>query len=93
MNFLYCFLIVIAVVGYFCGVNQGRKDVRDEIKRIKERKKLTKINTQQELEFILSDEDKKNEAKRERSDRERLQRQIGQLEKEMVWIENLLSEI
>jgi hypothetical protein len=105
MDFMNIFLILLCVVGYFCGVSQGKKDIRNEIKRIKESKRFKKTDAEAELasydEFRCSprDDSKRTRLDREqwerdmRLARERLPREIEKLENEMVWMENLLSEI
>lgn len=111
MDFMDIILILLCVVGYFCGVSQGKKDIRNQIKRIKESKRFKKTDAEAELAISLEDEtipesscrpyfeskrgrlDREQLQKEKRLDRERLPSEIEKLENEIVWMENLLSEI
>jgi hypothetical protein len=105
MDFMDIILILLCVVGYFCGVSQGKKDTRSEIERIKRNKRDGKTDAEKELasyaEFRCSpcDDSKRTRLDREqwerdaRVARERLSREIEKLENEIVWMGNLLSEI
>jgi len=111
MDFVNIFLMLLCVLGYYCGVSQGKKDTRSEIERIKRNKQDEKTDAEKELAIALEDAtgpesscrpyfeskrgrlDKEQLQREKRLDRERLPSEIEKLENEIVWMENLLSEI
>lgn len=105
MDFMNIILTLLIFVGYFCGVSQGKKNMISQIGGIKSNKWREQIDAEEELasydEFNCSPSD---DSKRTRLDREQWERdaiiarnwlspKIKKLKKEIVWMENLLSEI
>lgn len=105
MDFMYIFWVLFGLVGYFCGVRQGKENARNELERIKEKTMYEKKQAEEELvscgEFRCSpcDDSKRTRLDREqwerdtRLAREQLPQKIEKLKNEIACMGNLLTGI